>query len=385
MTRRPSVGFRQLLTAAAAVALVGGLAAATPPVQGPVPGSANASASAVPAQAPERLAPYPTAPVCPSHDSRAFHTLWNAVEGCHYDHHHGDDPHELDDLFGTSLFSLMGGEISHPWQTFSDAGPENVLKHAGYFWHVRRNLQPQPGQDAYVKAFRLLVHQHPTGRDSDVRFHSGVFEAVVAGTDGAEGYIQIPGMWIDFGHLLVDGRKVLDVGMEAEPGRHRQHGSRGAPQIIWYGASRATHAPDPRGRIPRGFVSISTSVHDVWDYTSPGNPSRVDDYACFGSPRCQANATLLRPHLIGVQVPRVLRPIVDPDRNGIADWTGYTDRYGVPVDGCAGTGLDCVPVTLRGIRTDVSTYSCNQECARSYREHDIYFDGRTSGWSRPVP
>ena len=215
-------------------------------------------------QAATRVAPYASAPPCRFHNNRAFHTLWNKVEGCHYDHHHGDNPHEVDDIFGTSLFSLMGGEISHPWQTFSTAGYENDLKHAGYFWHVRRDLQPQPGQDrhprqnAYIKAFRVLVHQHPSGRDAAVRFHSGVFEALVADVEtGQEGYIQIPGMWVDFGHLLVDGKKAIDVGTTAEPGRHKQHHSYGTPQIIWYGASESTHTPDaPRPHSSRVRVDF---------------------------------------------------------------------------------------------------------------------------------
>src|SRR4029453_5027771 len=275
---------------------------------------------------PPRFEPYESAPACTTHNNRAFHTLWNPFEGCHYDPHHGDNPHELDDLFGTSLFTLMGGEISHPWQTFSDAGVENTLKHAGYFWHVRRDLQPTPGQQGYIKAFRLLVHQHPTGRDAAVRFHSGVFEALVADVETqTEGYIQIPGMWIDFGHLNVDGRRGLDVAPGAEPGRQKQHTSHGTPEIIWYGASEATHTPDFFGRLPRGFVTISTSVHDVWDYTSPFTPSGTDDYACYGNPNCRQNATLLRPHLIGVQIAPILRPIVDPDGDGIANWSGFTD------------------------------------------------------------
>jgi len=333
-----------------------------------------------------QIEPYPSAPACAFHNDRAFHTLWNAAEGCHYDHHHGDNPHKVDDLFGTSLFDLMGGEISHPWQTFSAAGNENDLKHAGYFWHVRRGLQPEPGQRAYIQAFRVLVHQHPSGRDAEVRFHSGAMEALVVDAQtGERGTIQIPGMWIDFGHLLVDGKKVDDVGLTAEPGRHKQHHSFGTPQIIWYGATEATHTPDASGRIPRGFVSVSTSIHDVWDYTSVSNPSAIDDFACYPQPRCRQNATLLRPHLIVVQVPANLVSLVDPDKNGVADWKGFTDRYGVPVEGCTSASLDCVPVTLQGIKTKIGSYRCASQCAISYRDYDIYFNGRTSGWSQPVP
>ena len=90
--------------------------------------------------------PYADAPACPPsvHDKRKFHSLWNAELGCHYDHHHGDNPHELDSILGTDLFAKMGGDISYPWQTFSTAGLENDLKHAGYFWHVRKDIPCTP-------------------------------------------------------------------------------------------------------------------------------------------------------------------------------------------------------------------------------------------------
>jgi hypothetical protein len=327
--------------------------------------------------------PYPTAPACPTHNSRVWHGLWDAVRGCHYDHHHGDNPRAVDDLFGPSLFRLMGGEISHPWQTFSDSGTENQLKHAGYFWHVRRDIPRDPNQAAWVKHFRVLVHQHPTGRDAEVRFHSGVLEAVVTDTTGEDGYIQIPGMWIDFGDLVVDGVTTLDVGTTNEPGRHKQHSATN-PQIIWYGANEATHTPDARGRIPRGFVSISTSVHDMWDHTNPAAPSATTDYTCYPNPRCRANATVLRPHLIAVHMPRLLWPLLDPEGDGVANWEGYTDRYGVPVSSCGGTGLDCVPVIVRNIKTNLN-YGCSTVCGQSYRDYDIYFNRVSAGWNQPVP
>lgn len=331
-----------------------------------------------PPPVPEPIAPFPEAPLCAIHDVRAYHGLWDAALGCHYNHHHGDDPRVTDDLFGPSLFSLMGGEISHPWQTFSDAGYENDLKHAGYFWHVRRDL-PCPSRGC-ITDFRVLVHQHPSGRDAAVRYHSAVFEAnVLDRQTGRPGYIQVPGMWVDFGDLHIDGVPVLDV--PGNGNRHKQHTSatRGAtPQIIWYGASQQTL----EGR--QGFVRVSTSIHDVWDFTSLADPSASDDFVCWPDPRCRANATVLRPHLLTVSIPFQVRAVVDPDGDGIADWTGWTDRYGAIASGCGSPSLDCVPVMMRGIHVEVN-YECEAVCGQSFRDHDIYFLGRPSGWSQPVP
>jgi len=66
--------------------------------------------------------PYADAPLCPSHDDRAFHTLWDAERGCHYDHEHGDNPHDVDHIFGTEFYDWAGGEISYPWQTPDENG-----------------------------------------------------------------------------------------------------------------------------------------------------------------------------------------------------------------------------------------------------------------------
>jgi len=66
--------------------------------------------------------PYADAPACPSHDDRAFHALWDAERGCHYDHEHGDNPHDVDHIFGTEFYDWAGGEISYPWQTPDENG-----------------------------------------------------------------------------------------------------------------------------------------------------------------------------------------------------------------------------------------------------------------------
>jgi hypothetical protein len=80
------------------------------------------------------------------------------------------------------------------------------------------------------------------------------------------------------------------------------------------------------------------------------------------------------------------RAIVDPDGDGIITWRGYTDRYGVPLPpgACSSSSLDCVPVVLRDIEIR-TTYACDSVCGRLFTDHDIYFDGQTSGWSRPRP
>lgn len=344
---------------------------------------------AVPGLSFAQIEPYPEAPACASHNDRAWHGLWNADIGCHYDHQHGDDPSSVNDIFGASLFDVMGGTISHPWQTFSAAGLENDLKHAGYFWHVRRDLPcPTPG---CITAFRVLVHQHPSGRDAAVRHHSAAFEFQMRNAStGQTAIVQVPGMWVDFGELQVDGVRIQDI-PDAVNGAHKQHGSTGTPQIIWYGASPRSHGVAPNGSVPRGFATISTSVHDVWDFTQPSNPSDYTDVICPQvDATCTTNATTLRPHLLAFNAAiarRVeYRHIFDPNLTGRVNGTFWFDRYLVPqpLGSCATASLDCVPVTFTNVET--IQYSCDQPCAGAFRDHDIYASrNRSMAFPRPVP
>jgi hypothetical protein len=339
------------------------------------------------------IAPYQGAPQCASHDPKAWHGLWNSELGCSYDHQHGDNPHSADDLFGTSLYSLLGGTDGpgHLRQTFSAAGMENDVKHAGYFWQVKRNIQPAVQsngalQTRYITDFRVQAHQHPM-LDGAVQFHSCVFEARVRDSVLGYGYIQIPGIWCDFGELVLNGQPniVIPDNLHAI-GTHKQHGTGGQPQIIWYGASHSG-VFDRGNRMIRGFVSISTSVHDAWTYTLSGGGTGA--FACLNPlVNCRSNATALRPHLIVVNnLPPALRAVVDADGDGVANWQGFTDRYGVPTECAPGSNsLDCVPVTLSNIAVTGGAYACDtsQACGGGFREHDIMFGNRTAGFSKPV-
>jgi hypothetical protein len=88
------------------------------------------------------IAPYPDAPLCPdtgaAHDDSLFHTLWDSVRGCHYDHEHGQDPFtpEVAAAFpGFDLRALLGNVgIGH---TNPSSPKENTDKHGGFKWNVQ--------------------------------------------------------------------------------------------------------------------------------------------------------------------------------------------------------------------------------------------------------
>lgn len=124
---------------------------------------------------------YAGAPLCPSHDDRLAHGLWDAARS--YDHTHNDNPNDARAvaIFGPASNYLLGKTISYPWQTHNHAGvEENVAKHNGYKWMVDVDLPPlylkvnwlgTPTPNA-VKAIRTQYHFLSTNADARVRLHS---------------------------------------------------------------------------------------------------------------------------------------------------------------------------------------------------------------------
>lgn len=329
--------------------------------------------------------PFAAAPLCPTHDDRAWHGLWDAERGCHYDHHHGSDPHALDGIFGTELFDEMGGEISHPWQTMGADGqtPENSAKHHGYYWIVLSGL-PCTATNR-ITDVRALVHQHAE-LDFSVRYHSMVMQA--RGCDPEHGvWTAQLGGWHDRGDALVNGVPVPPFGDVVNDGNlEAQHGSASGTQV-WYTCLHGELV------LHNCIARASLSIQDAWDPTSASNPTQTGDYICYPNPRCRFNATLLRSHLVAVEVIESLAAVVDTDNDGLANWEGYANRWGTPVEGCSAISLDCIPMKFENLPVNTN-YICDAVCSQIFVEHDVYFcngvwctasspGARPSGWQQP--
>jgi hypothetical protein len=375
------------------------------------------TATATSQPAPDRpLEPYPDAPLCEQHDPLAYHALWNAELGCHYDHTHADDPHAADDVFGTAIYDWLGGEISYPWQTFSDAGTENELKHGGYFWLVRTPAEiggcSSQFADGCITAFRALTHFMMLDQGARTRFHSYWFEAQACREAAPEdcGILRTGG-WFDTGDLLVDDQLVQEEPRPVvrAPRPFKLHYSN--PFATWYPTSP--------------FVRVSMEVADAWGLvildadeasevqmnSTGGAPQAQPRFFCYGEPGCELNNSLIQPHIIAVQLPRSVETsagkrlsaaaIMDPDGDGRGNFSGFVDRYGrilvnpdgTPMEMCD-IGLDCIPLEIENLYLGMQ-YQLRDAPAgerpklhptgrawpgSGYREYDIYFDGQTTGW-----
>jgi len=347
--------------------------------------------------------PYAGAPECMMHDPNAWHGMWDAEMGCHYDHTHGDNPHVLDGLFGTQAYEWMGGEVSYPWQTFSAAGLENDLKHAGYIWVVR--TQEEIGTcysrygDGCFMAFRSLVHFLASDADAKVLYHSVWTEALICNeVNPTECGIVRHGGWQNTGDLYVDDALVKD---EAAPPYR-------APQAVklHYSNSFATWYP------VTAYGRTSIEVGDMWGLVDTTMSDINVTFFCYGEPGCDKNGSLIQPHVLGFAIGqrqndsagvlRVQSELFDVDGDGMANFVGFSDRYGrvlvdgggVPVETCD-IGTDCVPFRVENVRIGMQYQFRGGELgnpephpsgfdgrwpAGGYREYDVYFDGVSSGW-----
>jgi len=144
-----------------------------------------------------QLTPVASAPLCPTHDDRFWHGLWDAARGCHYDHVHGVDPnHAVISSYvitGVGVMgdmrSLQGGvDFGYVWQTTL----ENFNKHRGY---VGQSAIVPCEQQNYqymslslrncITAFDIVFHHDHGVREGVSRFHSASVHVAGCARDGS--------------------------------------------------------------------------------------------------------------------------------------------------------------------------------------------------------
>lgn len=348
------------------------------------------------------IEPFISAPVCPdsSHNDRNWHGIWNEQLGCHFGHTHRNDPHELDDIFGTEFYDWAGGEISYPWQTFTGAGdghehpgPESAMenqgKHNGYSWLTVRDFPCAAnipgilnGAQNCITDARLQFHAHLTQVDALVRFHSVWLEAIVCnvGVSGPENCgIYRGGGHLDLGRLNLprgtcyqlpnDPSLFCNDGLAPEREPYRIHTPCDNPVFgldSWQSEGNDTYVITDTLALSVGY-----GVHfdDPWGCTNPemqGNPLlpenvALTDFICYGESGCNFNSSEMALFRLWVRIPDGFDGSqfdTDP-REGYFSYSGYTDRYGVPVTGCTEPGLDCVPIEAVGVPVGTSRLRAN--------------------------
>lgn len=328
----------------------------------PVAGSFGASATAA------AIVPFVGAPLCPYHDRHVYHALWNDQLGCHYNHTHGDNPHSVDDIFGTDYYEWADGEISYPWQTAHEA----THKHQTYKWVVRRDLPctTDPKPDC-VSALRAQLHADLFNVAS--AHHSFYVEALLCpkATPTDCGIVRYGG-WQNSGPLLIDGQVVIPGNQALGEKRHfdltdNRH------RAVWYLSSASD------------LARVNFMTADLWGYY-PMPPTipitgtlTTADMVLFGTPA--DNASRFKPYSAQFAIAYRHRATLDPDANGYADYAGWVNRYGEFVTNCdVGPYWDCVPVAWQHVKIPAHSYQVEFGLGSDIREYDIFFNGQSSNW-----
>lgn len=344
------------------------------------------------------------------HDPTKWHSLVNVEARCHYDHHHGDDPHYVNDIFGQpgAWFQSSGQSISYPWQTFpaqdrfeSNAAylgtgkMENEAKHEGYQWVVRRDQPCNTDSGQYcVKDFRVQFHGMMVGMGAATRWHSMSAEVRVCRNvnDASSCGIIRTGGWMDHGRLFtVDaaavGNRALCAFDAQNTGQFRQvslpvdnqyypfqsnsnpldeercHPIL-TPQMIANGPRTGSFGDGPKaewwvhGASDFRFqLSVGDPLGNVYE-TAPGSGQLQNDLFCNAEdPTCMWTQSIVTMRL------QYLVPIanywVQGHTNGTNVTLGledgrYINRFGGINENCSAPGLDCIPIEYNNLQTNVA-------------------------------
>lgn len=334
----------------------------------------------------------PGAPLCPDHNNGAFHTLWDAERGCHYDHEHGENPFtpEVAATFpGFDLYALLGNvQIGH---TNPSSEMENTHKHGGFKWQVQTTtpLGCATGfENAQTGVNGAVIQYHAFG-DYAVEFESRVHSVVALlrqckpGNPTDYGYAYIV-QHVDYGQRTAPYQGTIlpypDTPLPTYASGLAPYftvdcfgpalpGCRESRQFILNNNAPAsstwTSKPRPPAKgttvVPFGspLLAILFRVRDTYqvidaaDFTHPFTFSwlcSADNGQTYtAAPGCKYNNTTTRVHEVAGIIPVAWDNLAGFDTNpqaGRITANSYVTRFGQLNLTCTSPGPDCHPLKL---------------------------------------
>lgn len=334
------------------------------------------------------------------HDPTKWHSLVNTQAKCHYDHHHGDDPNYVNDIFGEpgAWFQNPGQSISYPWQTFpatsrneSNAAYQNGLmenqtKHEGYYWIVRRDQPCNTADGQYcVKDFRVQFHGMFLGPgDVAARWHSMSAElrACRNVNDLSTCGIVRTGGWMDHGRLLIPSNNSTTCGVvnglqhiplpsdsqyypfqtNSNPLDEQRCHPVLTPQMIAAGpqTGRVTGAKAEwwvHGASDFRFqLQVANPIGNILE-TSPGSGQLQNVLFCqYSDADCKWNQSIMTMRIqytLNINSYYV-EGFVNNGRAMLPLGRRYISRFGGINTSCTAPGLDCIPIEYNNLPLSVS-------------------------------
>lgn len=352
-----------------------------------------------------QLTPVASAPLCPTHDDRFWHGLWDAARGCHYDHVHGVDPnHEFwvgRPISGTkltldSMRVLQGGvDFGYGWQTLS----ENANKHRGYVGNSAVNL-PREQQNylympeanrKFINDFNIIFHYDHPVREGTSRFHSMSVYAVGCERDNINCGDFFSGGISDTGDLhspyKTDCENAVGSNRPTCPPlnvwEYQRHNppywaystkdealralnggylARNIPENLNLPSNRMVwdnYSSDRTRSVGNRLNSANLLVHiNARNYTSSAyfdKATKRFEYVCPLSDCIAVNDAVYVYALI-FEVPANL----PKDAQGYVNYLGWTDRAGRIVTNCTEISVECVPLRIRHLKPGAYIYDMKQ-------------------------
>ncbi len=348
-----------------------------------------------------QLTPVALAPLCPTHDDRFWHGLWDAVRGCHYDHVHGVDPnHSVISSYAITgvgsmgdMRTLQGGvDFGYAWQTTL----ENFNKHRGYTSQSAIDLPCEQQNYQYmaaanrkcIRAFTINFHIDHGTREGISRFHSMSAHVMGCERDGLNcgdiftgglsdtGDLHAPykttcadalnsnrppcptsqSVWLNqlnnppyWAYVLkADALRVLNNGDLArnDPSKRNLPSNR----MVWENYS-SDRTPGTGNRLGQANLMLHINARTYNSSTFYDPVSRTFGYVCPMAD-CIATNDAIYIYAIVLEVPASL----PKDALGYVNYVGFTDRTGRVSTRCTAAGVECVPLRIRHLKPGLYIY-----------------------------
>ena len=383
--------------------------------------------------------PFLSAPLCldsgASHNNSLFHTLWDGVRGCHYDHEHGQNPFtpEVAAMFpGFDLRALIGGVgVGH---TNPSSEMENTHKHGGFDWNVQLKY---PNQSAVTNQCGGFEGAATGGDGSVIQFH-GFGDYAIEAEARIHSTVALLRQCrssnpTDYGYLFIN--QLQDYGQRVSPYQGDvntgvmlpypnqpvpAYDTRGGPylsflcidlvspfdshcraglqqaqnnnaQSTW--TSKPTHGghsdSSPRFKILWRVRDTYREIHmDNWPFaTYPFEflwLCTSDGGATFNPAGCRYNNTTTQVQEIAGTIPNTWDNLAGWDSNptvGRITAQGFLDFSGNINPDCTAPGQNCFPIKMVNVFTGtygsvlVFSFGKGTNVVSSLPERDIYFCG----------
>lgn len=363
--------------------------------------------------------PHVDSVMCANHDTHTFHTLWDSVNDCHFDHEHGTNPFVpgvSDDFPGFYLYALLGGvEVGH---TNPSSPMENTHKHGGFKWNVQlHHPQTCAGYEGAVTGVDGSVIQfHGFGDyaiEAEARFHSTValLRQCRASNPTDYGYVFVNQLQ-DYGQRIVPYQgTIYPYSNQPSPGFPSSNGpylsidclDLTSPHVLQCRESLAQALLFPANSIwtskPTGAGTSTTPplfkllwrVRDTYrliDWNDQVYPFNFfwlcsdDNGATYNPTNCRYNNTTTQVHEVAGTIPDAWDNLAGWDSNpssGRITAQGFVDGSGNINAACSESGGDCYPIKLVNAFTGtygsvlVFTTGKGTNVVPVNPERDIYF------------